>query len=335
MLAKIYGCLAGLAIGDALGMPTEFLSPEEIAQQYGWVNRFVPASAHHPHAGMRAGQVTDDTGQALAIAHACRPDGMVTAESAARHLIAWEDSLPEELLAVIEGPSTRAALRIIRAGRSPSESGVAGSTNGAAMRVAAAGLLHPGDLEAAGRAAVEASLPTHGTRPGLSGAVCVACAVSAAVEDGATLETILRAAKLGAEMGACQGQWMWSTPLAGRIELAELLVNRANGDASVLRALFDFVGVSMLVSESVAAAMGIVLLAGGDPMKAVQLSANIGGDTDTIGAIAGQICGAWRGMDAIDERMVKVVEDVNHLHLWEESRQIEDMLQRRKRLGSG
>jgi ADP-ribosylglycohydrolase len=119
---------------------------------------------------------------------------------------------------------------------------------------------------------------------------------------------------------------MWSTPLAGRIELAEQLVNRANGEASALRAIHDYVGVDMLVSESVAAAIGIVLLARGDPMKAVRFSANVGGDTDTIGAIAGQVCGAWQGLEAVDERMMKQVEEVNHLNLQEESRRIEDML---------
>ena len=31
---RIYGCLAGLALGDALGMPTEMLTPEEIKAEF-------------------------------------------------------------------------------------------------------------------------------------------------------------------------------------------------------------------------------------------------------------------------------------------------------------
>ncbi|TLN23460.1 ADP-ribosylglycohydrolase family protein, partial [bacterium] len=69
-LARIHGCLAGLALGDALGMPSEFLTPEQIRATFGRIDTLQAAPAWHPHHILRAGQVTDDTGQALAIAHA-------------------------------------------------------------------------------------------------------------------------------------------------------------------------------------------------------------------------------------------------------------------------
>jgi ADP-ribosylglycohydrolase len=64
---RIFACLAGLALGDALGQPVEFLTPEQIAAGPGWVSDFVPAPAWHPHYRLTPGRVTDDTGQALAV----------------------------------------------------------------------------------------------------------------------------------------------------------------------------------------------------------------------------------------------------------------------------
>jgi ADP-ribosylglycohydrolase len=40
---KVYGCLCGGIIGDALGAPTEGMHYDEIAQKYGWVEEFAGA----------------------------------------------------------------------------------------------------------------------------------------------------------------------------------------------------------------------------------------------------------------------------------------------------
>ncbi|MEA3397324.1 MAG: ADP-ribosylglycohydrolase family protein, partial [Chloroflexota bacterium] len=56
LLDRAYGCLAGLALGDAMGCPTEFLTPEEIAAEYGWVEGLVAAPARHPHAVLPVGR---------------------------------------------------------------------------------------------------------------------------------------------------------------------------------------------------------------------------------------------------------------------------------------
>ncbi len=326
MLKRIYGCIAGLALGDAMGMPTEFLTPDQIGKYYGRINSLEKAPSWHPHSILPAGTITDDTGQALAIAHACYPTGEINAENAAKYLLEWEDSLPEEVRQVIEGPSTRAALSELRQGNDPRQSGRNGKTNGAAMRMAAIGLLHAGNPGGAIPAAIEASLPTHATSTALSGAVCVACAVAAACNENSTLSSILQAAKDGADHGAKHGVWSWSTPLSSRIDLAVHLVEQASSEEDALNSIYRYVGVDMLVSESVAASMGVVLLAQGDPMKAVRFGAMIGGDTDTIAAIAGQICGAFRGGDALDNKLIAQVESVNHLNFLDESRMILDLL---------
>jgi ADP-ribosylglycohydrolase len=45
---RAMGALIGGAIGDALGMPTQLLSPARIAQLYGHVEDFVAPDVDHP-----------------------------------------------------------------------------------------------------------------------------------------------------------------------------------------------------------------------------------------------------------------------------------------------
>jgi len=314
LLDKAYGCLAGLALGDALGCPTEFMTPEQIAAEYGWVEGLVAAPIWHPHAALPAGRVTDDTEQAMALAGIYLRDGRMSAEAMARAVLDWADAQGEHL-ALYLGPSTRKALESLRAGADPRKSGRAGKTNGAAMRVAPVGIVHAGDFEGALADAVEASLPTHGTTLALSAAGAVVCAVAEAMREDATLERVLEAGMEGAARGREFGEWVWTPLLEKRIQLALRLARQAENETQAVRALYDYVGVDMTVTESVPTAFGLAALAEGDPVRAVRYAANVGGDTDTIGAIAGAICGALAGIDAIDQTMLAEVERVNKLDL--------------------
>jgi ADP-ribosylglycohydrolase len=314
LLDKAWGCLAGLALGDALGMPTELLTPEQIAAEYGRIVNLVSPPDWHPHAALRRGRVTDDTGQALALAGVYLRHGRIAAEAAAQALLEWAETNQEHLDLYL-GPSTRRALEALRAGADPRQSGQTGETNGAAMRIAPVGIVNAGDLEGTLLDTVEACLPTHGTTLAISGAAAAACAVAQAMCNDATLEAVLEAAMEGAIRGRQHGACVWTPPLERRIALAVRLVREAESESEALRALYDYVGVDMLVTESIPTAFGLVILAGGDPMRAVRYAANIGGDTDTIGAIAGGICGALRGIEAVDRVMLAEVEQVNGLDL--------------------
>jgi ADP-ribosylglycohydrolase len=326
---KILGCLAGLALGDALGMATEFLTPEQINEEYTWFDRLQPAPAWHPHSPMQPGEVTDDTRQMLAVAHAYDAQGFLTAEGVARELLAWEAS-NDNSVKLCMGPSTHQALEKLRQGIPPSETGKGGKTNGAAMRAAVVGLMTAGHPDATLDDVVAASLPTHGTGVAIAGAAAVACAVAVACDEDATLTSIIEAAKWGAGEGFKRGVWAWGTPLEGRIELAERLVREADDPHKALRDIYRYVGTDMLVAESVAAAFGVFLLAEGDPMKAVVLGANIGGDTDTIAAIAGAMGGARRGMEAIDAGMLAQIEAVNYLDFKKEAERLANIVENKQ-----
>jgi ADP-ribosylglycohydrolase len=328
-IEKIHGCLAGLALGDALGMPTEMLSPEQIHTEFGWVDHFVRAPAWHPHKGLAPGKITDDTGQALTIAHAFTPDGVLTARAVADGLLVWADSVGPDLQLII-GPSTRRALDRLRAGEDPRNTGREGTTNGAAYRAIPIGLVNFDNQELCSKQVVEACLPTHGTGQAISGAMAIAWAIAAAMQTDASLDMVLQAAGQGAQLGRKQGAWTWGTQLEKRIELALQIVQENLEPERTLKALFDFVGVDILVPESVATALGIVELAKGDPMKAVIFGANIGGDTDTIAALAGAVCGAWRGIEAFDQQMLSQVEEVNHIDLAAEAARLETIINQRR-----
>lgn len=327
---QIHGCLAGLALGDSLGSPTEFLTPRQIKEEYGWVYGFVPAPAWHPHKILQPGEITDDTGQALAVAHAYSGDGELTAEDVARHLLIWAEMDADKLSAVL-GPSTRQALERLRQGESPRLTGRKGTTNGAAYRALVVGLVNFDRPEQLLRQAIEACLPTHGTTAAISGAAAVGFAVAGAMQNGAGVDDILSAACRGAELGSRHGAWHWSTPLDKRIQLAVKIIAESHDPKQALENIYNSVGVDMLVAESVAAAIGLVKLANGDPMQAIRYGANIGGDTDTIAAIAGAICGAYRGIEAIDRVMLAEVEKVNRLDLASEAARLEKIIHDRKK----
>jgi len=318
----ILGCLLGLAGGDAFGMPTEFMTREAIKTQYGWVDYFLAPHEGHLHAGMPAGRVTDDTGQALAIVRTVvQNNGHLTSQTTADALIEWKHFV---------GPSTRRALELLEQGGELKEAGWEGRTNGAAMRAPIAGLLHPGDIQAALKKAHITSLPTHGTNIAIAGAGAVACAVSQAQMPDTTLETVLQAAQEGAALGAKLGHIVWGTSLEKRILLALNLIDQASNVEEALNNLYNYIGVDLLVAESVAVAFGIVKLAQGDPVQAITLSANIGGDTDTIGAIAGAVCGAWKGVSVFPNAWLNMLEQVNRFDLTLQAEQLAAMVDNTK-----
>ncbi|HAD41597.1 MAG TPA: ADP-ribosylglycohydrolase family protein, partial [Plesiomonas shigelloides] len=79
--------------------------------------------------------------------------------------------------------------------------------------------------------------------------------------------------------------------------------------------VYDLIGSGMDVIESVPAAIAIVELAAGEPMRCAELCANLGGDTDTIGAMATAICGALNGVDAFPLAARTLIAEANQIDL--------------------
>lgn len=325
-LDRLAGCLAGLAIGDALGTPTQPTAAATHAR-YGYIQGFLTPDADDPfgHAGLAAGQITDDTQAALALVTGVIRRRAFSVEIAAEALVAWLDSIHAATSPYV-GPSTKAAYQALQRGVPPAESGRGGATNGAAMRVAPLGFLHA-DFSRVVRAAADSALPTHNSPLGLASAAAVAGAVHAAAR-GAPLAAVIGSASRGADeaLTLYAGPALFATVpnLGRRIQWAVKLMDGelAGPDPEgwtgavwfKLRDLYDYVGAGMAAHESVPAAFAVLALAGGDAWTAGLLAANLGGDGDTIGAMAGAMGGALSGLDALPADAVRQVEQVNGLN---------------------
>ncbi len=326
LVSRIAGCLAGLALGDALGTPTQ-PTPEATRARYGRIRTFLAPHPDDPfgHAGLRAGQITDDTQAALALVQAVLQKRAFSVDIAAEALLAWLDSIDAAHSPYV-GPSTKAAYHALKRGVPATASGLGGTTNGAAMRVAPLGFLAR-DPEAVNDYAVWSALPTHNSPVGLASAAAVAGAVRAAAS-GAELPGLIAAAGESAQAGARRyagpplfavapdlgRRIAWAVSLAA--EGPRALPDPDDWPESVwarLRTLYDLVGAGLAAQDSVPTALALVTLADGDPLTAARLAANLGGDGDTIGAIAGALGGALRGLDAIPADLVQTLEQVNGL----------------------
>lgn len=323
-LSRAYGAFAGLALGDALGMPTQAMSPEQIRAVYGRVTGLVDGDASQPYApGMPAGSVTDDTEQALLIASLLVRGGgsssghvALDAGDFSHALLAWEDSMIERGSLDLLGPSTKAALERVRAGEDPLTVGGLGTTNGAAMRVTPIGIaVSTADPEVFADAVWSSCQVTHATRQGFQSAALVAAAVSLALDwpeaSASDMTTLLWKAVSYVESLPERGAWTPDPDVVAATRRAMQLV--ANPASSSLECLVEQIGTS--VASAHAIPMAFALLARDPSPRALLDATNLGGDTDTIGAIAGAILGSVLGVEAFDPAMLTQVELTSHLDL--------------------
>ncbi|MDH4573982.1 ADP-ribosylglycohydrolase family protein [Salinicola acroporae] len=313
---RALGAFYGLALGDALGMPTQSLSRQQIVATFGEITTLVDARADQPIApGMPAGSITDDTEQAMLVADLLIDGrGSIDPLTFAERLIAWEDDMRARGSRDLLGPSTQRAVARITQGIPPEEAGRLGATNGAAMRVTPVGIAF--DVAHAERfmeAVYAASSVTHNTGLGMAGAASVAATISAGL-NGAALTQALDIGVEFAERGERLGYWFAGARLAPRIRWARSQMVGIS-DANAITLLNDLVGTSVLAQESIVAAFALAELAGDAPQRALCLAASLGGDTDTIAAILGAMLGACAGLDALPSELIDRVKRCNRLDL--------------------
>lgn len=315
--SRAYGALAGLALGDALGMPTQAMSPQQIQTVYGHVTGLVDGDKTQPYApGMAAGSVTDDTEQALLIASLLlkgHGSGLNLDASEFSHaLLAWEDSMIERGSLDLLGPSTKAALERVRAGENPLRVGGEGTTNGAAMRVTPIGIAaSTSDRQLFADAVWSSCQVTHATRQGFQSAALVAAAVSLGIDAGAADVTDLLW-KAVAFVRSLPERGAWS-PEPDVVAATHRALKLAAQPSSSLEWLAEQIGTSVASAQAIP--MAFALLARDPSPRALLEAANLGGDTDTIGAIAGAILGANLGVEVFDAYGLAQVEQVSQLDL--------------------
>ncbi|MQA02491.1 MAG: ADP-ribosylglycohydrolase family protein [Streptosporangiales bacterium] len=325
------GCLAGVALGDAMGMPGELWPRERVKAHFGWIGEFLPGPAgHFVVDGFVAGQVTDDTQQTYMLADAIlAAGGTVDTAVVARHLVAWADRVGASEGNFL-GPSSARAIQKLRENGDPTKTGEGGETNGAAMRIAPVGLLHrSGDLDALVDAVLGASIMSHNTSVAISGASLVAGTVSGALDGepglspSALLQSALEVGYAAGAIGARRAEQVMSPSVVRRAQWAAELAERSTTDEQFLQDLYDLVGGGVATAESVPSAVGLLVRSGGDPVRCAVLAANLGGDTDTMGAIATGMAGAVAGISAIPDGLLGQLRSVNQI---EPERLADDLL---------
>lgn len=291
------GCILGLAIGDALGMPTEFLSLAEIRARWG------PEGVTDLEAGhWRAGSFTDDTQMTLALAEgilAAGRDASVDAIMAevAQEFVHWM----EEPLGGHRAPGNTCltGCRKLAEGVPWREAGVAESKGcGSAMRAAPVGLAWPGDYERIREIGVAQSLATHGHPCALAGSVAVAALVSMALEGVAPGEMLARVLDLTADL---------SDEFAAQMAVVPEVLDRPDAEA------WTDLGGGWVAEEAVAGALWCFLRSPDDYRATVLRAANSEGDSDSLACIAGAISGAYNDLDAIPQDWRDRVERLDYL----------------------
>lgn len=318
-LDRALGAFYGLALGDALGMPTQSLNRQQIQQRFGTITRLEDAGPDQPiAAGMPKGSITDDTEQAILVGQLLVDgQGRIAPTVLAQSLIEWEAGMRAKGSQDLLGPSTKRAIDMILAGHSPEEAGRYGTTNGAAMRITpvgiAAGVEDPDSFI---RAVVQACQVTHNTTLGISSAAAVAAVVSAGI-NGVPLGDALQVGIQMAQAAEAHGHWVAGGRMATRISWARTL--SVESDKALLAdVLYDVIGTSVASQESVVVSFALahqVAMGELEAFEALCMAASLGGDTDTIAAILGAMLGACLGMATWPAALIEQVKQVNGLDL--------------------
>lgn len=313
--SRFRGCLLGGAVGDALGAPVEFLSMPEIIQQFGPRGIRDLATAYG-----RVGAITDDTQMTLftaegliraAVRHETK--GICDIASVVHHAyLRWlrtqgETSTREAIPLGMDGwligllPlwSRRApgntCLHSLREARHFGDRAVNESKGcGGVMRIAPIGLVdRAGDAFELGS---QVAALTHGHPSGSLSAGFLAYLIRRIVR-GDSLQDAISTAKEALTTHPNHEEVLSAVEAAERYAAAR--------DLDALRD--ERLGEGWVAEEALAISVYCSLLHGSFE-EAVIAAVNHSGDSDSTGAITGNICGALYGVDSLPERWIEGLE---------------------------
>ena len=328
-LDRIRGCLIGGAAGDALGYAVEFCGEETIFSHYGpgGIQRYEP----DPVRGKAL--ISDDTQMTLFTANgllagdtraalggnisrqkavaAAYQDWLLTQETrfdagkgaGSRERICWLLDVPELFSRRAPGNTCLSALYQQRDEKVPAD--IEHPLNrskgcGGVMRVAPMGLLYDprAEIQAIDREGAELAALTHGHSLGYLPAAVLTHIVSRIVypEQRLTLAEIVREAT--DTVAALFAADAYTDQLTALLESAAALSANEADDLENIHQL----GEGWTGDEALAIAVYCALRYQDDFSAGIIAAVNHKGDSDSTGAVAGNILGAWLGFDAIDAK---------------------------------
>ena len=291
---KAKGIIFGLAIGDALGFPTEFMSLPQIKVKYGQSGiKDLPDPA----------LFTDDTQMSIAIAEALITSGENDIETIMKAIrnefIKWLHS-PENNRA--PGRTCLTGVANMERGLHWSESGVTRSKGcGSAMRATSIGYLYQHDPEKLKEVAHASGICTHGHPTGDAACIGAAYLVKLAL-DGISPD------KMIPEL------LHFTESISEEFDRAILKVQECIGWEDEEKAL-DYLGEGWIGEEAVALALYCFLKYPNNYKKAILRGANTNGDSDSIACITGSISGAYLGIETIPEEWIEKIEETEYLEV--------------------
>ncbi|MBE0503506.1 MAG: ADP-ribosyl-[dinitrogen reductase] hydrolase [Desulfuromonadales bacterium] len=255
----------GLALGDALGATTEFMTPGEIRNQYkvhrqiiggGWLN-------------LKPGRVTDDTEMSLCVARAIVDRGGWDLPAIADNFLAWMKSKPIDI-----GSTCRKGIRdYLLSGNLEQPYSDNDAGNGALMRLLPTALYTLGDAALLRRCAIEQAHLTH--HHPLSDAACLA------------FGKMIHAALSGADRFALHAI---ARDLIAAYPKFHFNDYRGHAGGYVVETMQTVLHYFFTTDSFENCLIGIV---------------NQGGDADTTGAIGGALAGAFYGMEQLPRAWTK------------------------------
>ena len=272
--SRALGAYLGLAVGDALGATVEFLTPNEIRQQYGELRDIVGGGWLR----LKAGQVTDDTQMSLALGAAILESGGWDLRNIAGHWLGWLRSKPIDV-----GNTCRRGL--VRYGRDGSLAGAfsdGDAGNGALMRNLPVVLYAFRDAELLVRCSIEQAHVTHHHPLSDAATLCIARMLADLLHGGHWRDSLQSARRTALALVDAHRQFRFD-PYPKRA--TGYVVDTVQ---TVLHAFFSTDSFESCVIRTV----------------------NCGGDADTTGAIAGMLAGAHYGVAAIPARWLKRLDAV-------------------------
>lgn len=285
--SRFRGCLLGLACGDALGSTAEFSPPGT----FDPLEDIVGGGPHH----VRAGEWTDDTSMALCLADSLLHCQGFDARDQMERYIRWRDEgyLSSNGRCFDIGNTVNGALKRYRANGDP----FAGSTdpytagNGSLMRVAPVALYYSRNREMAVAMAAESSKTTHGATEAID-----ACRFFALL-----IVITLSGASKNHILSGTHG-----LSLAPRIaHVAEGSFKHKHAPSSLRRQPSE-VRAAPYVVDTLESALWAFYTTN-DFRSGALAAANLGDDSDTAGAVFGQIAGAYYGETAIPASWRQIV----------------------------
>ncbi len=314
---RIAGCLLGGAVGDALGAAVEFHSQEQIDQAFGegGIRDFAPAYG-------RRGAITDDTQMTLFTAEGliraalqsvdgapCDP--AVSVHSAYLRWLATQDEQPPRpdqddasdgwLIGIPALHASRApgfsCLSALQSGRMGSMAAPINDSKGCGglMRAAPAGLMSGGDLDLAFRLGCETAAITHGHPTGYLSAGAIAVII----------DRLAAGETLADAIAACRERLLREDGAEEAVSAIDAALERA--DAPPLAVEAAGLGEGWVAEEALAIALYCALIEPGFE-GAVIRAVNHSGDSDSTGAITGNLLGAALGVDSIPARWLDQLE---------------------------